>query len=49
MSYKVLSDRNIWSGIMFTSIGHRGNAVSGEIDEFNKNVMNIKNHLKSLT
>ena len=24
---------------MFTSSGHRGKAVSGEIDEFNKNVI----------
>ena len=30
---------------MFISSGRREKAVSSEIDEFNKNVINIKNHL----
>ena len=46
----VFSDHNTWLWIIFPSNGRRWKAVSGEIDEFNKNqnVINIKNNLKSL-
>ena len=33
---------------MFTFSGHRWKDVSGEINELNKNLINIKNHWKSL-